>query len=154
MPTVEVSQLQLWANDSEQAIANIKTLLTSIVSEDQSTVDWATEALENCGPPRKDDAEWLAKQLFSDTADVSYWAATLLGRMGEDVSEYQTSLVKLALDSKRTANVRQRAVWALGRISNLSNETKIALQSLRKNKSLEQIAAMAEMVLAEASKRG
>ena len=154
MPTVEESQLQLWANDTEQAIANIKTLVTSIGTADQSTVDWATEALENCGPPRKDDAEWLAKQLFSDTADVSYWAATLLGRLGDDVTECQATLAKLASDSERTANVRQRAVWALGRISNLSNESKIALQSLRDNTSLGPVAAMAEMVLAEASKKG
>jgi HEAT repeat protein len=152
MPTIEVSQLQVWANDPEQAIVNIKTLLNSIGSEDQSTVDWATEALENCGEPRSEDAAWIASQLSSDTADVAYWAATLLGRLGEGISGFQKTLVAVAIDSKRTANVRQRAIWALGRIPNLNNETVTALQSLQQNTSLGPIASMAELVLQGASK--
>jgi len=154
MPTVEVSDLQNWANDSEQAVANIKSLLSALTSPDQSMLDWGTEALENCGPPRIDDAEWLSVQLLSNASDVSYWAATLLGRLGDNASKYQQSLVKLAVDTTRTPYVRQRAIWALSRMNDLNEETKCELQKLHEDKGQSSIAAMAEMTFTEASKKG
>ena len=76
---------------------------------------WATAALEELGPPAVSDLDALASLLDEEHADVGYWAATLLGRLGQEGAPAVGPLVE-ALSANPAIRVRQRAAWALGKI--------------------------------------
>lgn len=78
-------------------------------------VEWAAEALENLGPPPVDAIAPLRQQLTHASADVGYWAATLLGRLRADAAAASGALAQ-ALQASPHASVRQRAAWALGEL--------------------------------------
>lgn len=59
--------------------------------------------------------------------DVSYWAATVIGRMGRAAGEAATPLARL-LQSDAAAASRQRAAWALERIGPAAASALPALQ--------------------------
>lgn len=71
--------------------------------------------LEDLGPPAASDADDLIELLQHDHADVGYWAATLLGRLGKQAANAVPALAA-ALRSADNLAVRQRAAWALGKI--------------------------------------
>jgi HEAT repeat protein len=74
-----------------------------------------TSALEELGRPAASDVAALARLLDSPSLDVAYWAATLLGRAGNDAAAAVAPLVQ-ALGQHAELAVRQRAAWALARI--------------------------------------
>lgn len=77
--------------------------------------DWASAALEELGPPTTQDLPRLIPLLADASADVGYWAATLLGRLGEDGAPAVAGLIAALSDSPH-ATVRERAALALGKI--------------------------------------
>ena len=94
--------------------------------------DWAHAALESLGPPAANDAAALAKLLSDEALDVAYWAATLLGRLGEDDGSSCGAVVKplvTALEHYPESAVRERAAWALGQIGPTAAEALPALQA-------------------------
>lgn len=78
-------------------------------------IEWATAALEGMGPPNPADVSRLIALLKSESADVGYWAATLLGRLGPAAAPATSSLVE-ALSKSPHGQVRERAALALGKI--------------------------------------
>lgn len=74
------------------------------------------ETLENLGPPTADQLPQLAELVGAKQLEVSYWAATLLGRAGDDAAQFAVQLEKAAMDSDHPLASRERAVWALGKI--------------------------------------
>jgi hypothetical protein len=118
MTAVDETLLQTWANDPELAIANIKQVFAILESPEPENMEWVTEVFENCGAPKAEDAGWLASQpLVSKSDEAAYWAATLLGRLGDEASAQVSQLEKLANDTQRSEHVRKRATWALSKIS-------------------------------------
>ena len=57
----------------------------------------------------------LATLLGNENADVGYWAAALLGRLGVEAASVVPALASAVSDSVEMS-VRQRAAWALGKI--------------------------------------
>ncbi|MBL9162802.1 MAG: hypothetical protein JNL18_08730 [Planctomycetaceae bacterium] len=82
---------------------------------DQETRDIASAALEDLGPPEDDAVGTLTKILSRPTLDAPYWAATLLGRL-ESVAAPAVKQLIVAAQGHAHAAVRQRSVWALGKI--------------------------------------
>ena len=76
---------------------------------------WAVAALEELRAPPVADLAALASLLADQSADVGYWAATLLGRLGEDAAPAVPALAS-ALSGSKHSSVRQRAAWALGKL--------------------------------------
>lgn len=85
-----------------------------------------TAALEVLGAPAASDVAPLAKLLDSPSLDTAYWAATLLGRAGEDAASATPELTR-ALGAHAELAVRERAAWALGRIGPAAATSRPAL---------------------------
>jgi HEAT repeat protein len=81
----------------------------------EEVCQWSTAALEGLGPPSPQDVETLASLLRSESPDVGYWAATLLGRL-EDQGAPAVSRLADGVSGDLSIPVRQRAAWALGKI--------------------------------------
>ncbi len=62
--------------------------------------DFVVAALEDLGPPLKDDVPKLAQLAGHQAQNVAYWAATLLGRAKQDASA--------AVDARRTRSIPTR----------------------------------------------
>ncbi|HEY2840791.1 MAG TPA: HEAT repeat domain-containing protein [Pirellulales bacterium] len=89
--------------------------------------EWATAALEAMGPPAVADVQKLITLLDAKSADVGYWAATLLGRLGPDGAAATAALAK-TLGKSPHAQVRERAALALGKIGPAAASAAPALQ--------------------------
>ena len=100
---------------AEQAQPLAVALVRVAGDADEEVGNWANAALEELGPPRKEDLQPLAHLLADCHETVSYWAATLLGRLEAEAAPAVPDLIHVAQQSTSLA-VRQRAVWALGRI--------------------------------------
>jgi len=83
--------------------------------ESEEVREWVIAALEQLGPPPLSDLDELHSLLDDGNADVGYWAATLIGRLGSAAAPAVSSLVSAASES-HVMPVRERAIWALGKI--------------------------------------
>ncbi len=90
-------------------------LVEACGDESEAVREAAASALEELGVPSPEQLEGLIGLLTGDKADVAYWAATLIGRLGPDAAAAVPALVE-ALQGSPYQNVRQRAAWALGKI--------------------------------------
>ncbi len=99
----------------ESASAAAVSLARASGDQDEQVREWATAALEGMGGPSVEDAPALAELLTASSADTAYWAATLLGRLGERAAGVVPDLAR-AVESDGEIVVRQRAAWALGKI--------------------------------------
>jgi HEAT repeat protein len=102
-------------------------LVRASADEAEEVREWATAALEELGPPEAGDRDALAGLLEDDHADVGYWAATLLGRLGREAAAAVGPLAE-ALSVDRATSVRQRAAWALAKIGPPAHAATDALQ--------------------------
>jgi HEAT repeat protein len=92
-------------------------LVHAMGDADGAVRDWALAALESLGPPAAEDTDALVKLLTDARLNIAYWAATLIGRLGEDADAAKVvpALVQ-ALNEHADLAVRERAAWALGKI--------------------------------------
>ena len=94
---------------------------------DEQLREWAVAALEDLGPPPSDTITLLIELVSNSDPLVAYWAATLLGRSGQDAATAATGLAA-CIDSSADLSVRQRAAWALGKIGAGATSARAALQ--------------------------
>ena len=97
------------------ARATAVPLVRACADESEDVREWVTVALEELGPPPVPDASVLATLLGNENADVGYWAATLLGRLGAEAASATPALAS-AVSNSVEMSVCQRAAWALGKI--------------------------------------
>lgn len=105
---------QLAQLGSEARPAAIALVLGS-GDEAEEVRQWSTAALEEMGPPDVADMASLVSFLEGRSADVGYWAATLLGRLKSEAAPSVDALAHAVAGSPHLS-VRQRAAWALGEI--------------------------------------
>ena len=104
-------------NELEEAASPAAiALIDALQDTDESVRQLCNSALENCGPPPDALIDNLEHRLSSSSADVAYWAATLLGRLEAGAVQAEDSL-KTAAANHPADEVRQRATWALGKIA-------------------------------------
>ncbi|WP_040352962.1 HEAT repeat domain-containing protein [Blastopirellula marina] len=99
---------------------------------DESVREAAVGALETLETPSPEDAPALAQLMASSAADVRFWAATLLGRLGESAEE-QASELLAAITSDPAIAVQQKAVWAIDQIGVRTASAKAALEQATKS---------------------
>ena len=104
-------------------------LVRAMANPDEEVRYFVTEALEELGVPSPTHLLELAQLLNDPNADVGYWAATLLGRLGQLRKAAIAPLKKTAENPSIAISVRERVVWALGRIG---RPAKAALPILKK----------------------
>lgn len=95
-------------------------LVRACADETEEVRQWVAAALEELGPPAVSDVGYLTASLDDPRtddhgADVAYWAATLLGRLGAEAAGAVSGLAA-ALSGSADMAVRQRVAWALGKI--------------------------------------
>ena len=105
---------RLMAAGSDAAVAAC-ALVQAAGDSDEEIATAAAEALENLGTPPANDVAELAALLSSNASDTCYWAATLLGRLGKASEPAVPALIR-TLETHSDLPVRERAVWALGKI--------------------------------------
>ena len=91
-------------------------LLDACQDSDERVRVWAAEALETMDAPSEKIAPLLSQRLAASNADVAYWAATLLGRLGPAAATAAPPLSVLLDREDAPQSARERAAWALGQI--------------------------------------
>ena len=99
----------------EEASPAAVALVRACRDEDDRVREAVVAALEGLGPPPVEDVPKLAALLSEDNSDAAYWAATLLGRCGQEAAGATQELLAV-VNSAADLAARERAVWALGRI--------------------------------------
>jgi HEAT repeat protein len=122
------------------------SLARCVGDDDEEFREWVVAALEELGPPSASDLAALVKLLTQETPDVAYWAATLIGRLDERAVAAVSALCA-ALEEGRPVIVRERAVWALGRIGRLAGETAITALNKAADVSQPRISRLARRAL-------
>ena len=104
-------------------------------SADDEVRMWAAEALESSIQPTSHEASGLIERLqHSADGEVCYWTATMLGRLGSEIStmpetaESAVSALASCLSDSLYLPARERAAWALRQLGPVS---KLALPTLR-----------------------
>lgn len=103
-------------------------LVLASADPDEQVRQWAAAALEELGPPLARDLGSLGERLRDEHADVAFWSATLLGRLGSQAARAVPQLA-LALTEHDSPQVRQRAAWALGMIGPAAQAAEAALRA-------------------------
>jgi len=124
---LRIEAAEYFGTHPEQVPAAIIPLCRATVDEEEQVGQWATSALEDCGPPPVEEREALVELLADVHADVVFWGTTLLGRLESEAQAAVPRLITLATGHE-SANVRQRALWALGKIGDRSDLVRAALE--------------------------
>ncbi len=96
----------------------------------------AAEALESGVPVQADEVPQLCEMLSGElSGDVSYWSATLLGRLGAagqlgDHWSQAVTTLQACLTESAFLPARERAAWALGRIGRQAHEAMPVLRAI------------------------
>lgn len=121
-----IEAAEYFGKHPETVSAAIIPLCRAVVDDEEQVGQWATSALEDCGPPPVEERDALIDLLTDKHADVVYWAATLLGRLESEAQPAVSPLCGLATGHE-SANVRQRSLWALGKIGDRAEVVRAAL---------------------------
>ena len=123
-------------------------LTKAVGCDDELLVESATGVLESIESISDDQAKLLAELLPSHKhqphPNTGFWAATLLGRSGERAAPFLDQLIA-ALDASTDDGVRQKIVWAIGKIGPPASAASNHLQALAKSsdKRLSRLACQA-----------
>lgn len=90
-------------------------LVRACGDDDERVREWAVAALEGIGRPTTGATPRLAEFVGGKNPLCGYWAATLLGRAGQDAAT-AVGLLAAGVEAAADPAVRQRAAWALGKI--------------------------------------
>ncbi|MBL8794487.1 MAG: HEAT repeat domain-containing protein [Planctomycetia bacterium] len=118
------------ANIGPEATAAVPELMQALSDTDTEVQSRAALALSRIGAKGEPAVPQLAKLLRSPAPEVRLYAAEALARIGRNLEPAVPDLVRL-LQSDRELKVRQRAVWALGRLDDLEKAPQ-ALAALEK----------------------
>lgn len=123
---LSLEQLRELANEPEAARAQLEALLMSLKCSDEH-IQWACEALENCGQPHTTSLALLMQLVDHSNVLIATWACKLLARLGSDAQAAQSQLA-CAVSTRREEVLREEAARALGQLAELSAASRAALQ--------------------------
>ncbi len=124
---LSIDQLRELAGDPDATLAQLTSVLGSLVGQDEERIQWSCEALENCGVPSASQLGDLIPLLKHPDALVVSWTCKLLARMEHAAAAAQPALVDvLRLHSDQL--VREEAARALGVQAELSAAARSALE--------------------------
>jgi len=124
----KISALQEIINLDEVTPFAVSLIACFRNEDNEELCELATAALEAIGKPRVDDLEQFNEVLNGyldgqkETASSAYWAATMIGSLGEDVrtstfsGQARTNL-ETAFQTAPDMGVKKRSEWALKRIA-------------------------------------
>jgi len=99
------------------AASELVALCRNASDPDERVREQAVGTIENAGEPDVAACAELVDLIRPDESpDTTYWAVTLLGRIGSSCPDEAAVAVADALQKTFAIQVRQRAAWALSRI--------------------------------------
>lgn len=111
-------------------------------------LDICVGALEELGPPPVEQLPEIAKLVTAADENVAYWSATLLGRAGEAAAPFLAPLETVASNPGAPAEVRERAVWAIGKLGAGAKPAEATLRSIAESGPTPRIKRLASTALA------
>ncbi|WP_145115731.1 HEAT repeat domain-containing protein [Botrimarina mediterranea] len=111
-------------------------------------VDLCIGTLEELGPPPVEQLPELAKLVASPDENVAYWAATMLGRSGEAATPFLAPLEETAKNDDALNEVRERAVWAIGKLGADAKPAEGTLRAIAESGPTPRIKRLASTALA------
>ncbi len=124
---VALERLKELVADPVEANKQLIAVLLTMLDESEEVRAWASDVLTSVEEPSSDWAPQLAELTRHVNAPVAGWSCKLLGRLGNDATQYQASLSQV-LTQHAEKSVRQLAAMALKSVPNLSKETIVALK--------------------------
>src|SRR5262249_54835324 len=122
--------------DAVTALPELKRALSDADADVQSRSALALAAI---GPKAKDAVPNLGRNLRSSSLEVRLYSAEALSRIATDLDSVADDLATL-LQKDKDPLVRQRAVWALGRVENLEgSKAAAALEAVLSETSEEMV---------------
>ncbi len=152
-PTIRQEAAEQLAAIGPRAQPAVVRLVEACADESAEVCERVVHALEAIGPPAPCDTRLLARLLGSGSADVGYWAATLLGRLGEQAAPAVPALAA-AVVAPLDDSVRQRAAWALGKIGAPAREALRTLQETAQDDGDSRLGRLARKAMREISGAG
>jgi len=133
MPSCDSETLEKCVQDPEYASAHWEVLIEGVASSDESILEPATEALENCGVLNSTALPKLKALLESNSraglgSQKLYWLCTLAGRFGKQASGLQGLVTEIATDRSLDLSARERAAWCLTEFGTLESQHAEALK--------------------------
>ena len=128
--------------------AAVVALTKAVGCDDELLVESASGVLESIESITEEQASSLAELLPSENRQLhpntEFWAATMLGRIGERAAPYLDQLMA-ALNASTDDGVRQKIVWTIGRIGPSASAASSHLETLVKSndKRLARLASQA-----------
>jgi HEAT repeat protein len=151
--SVRAAAARQLASLGEDAAAAAVALVRCSGDENEELREWAVAALEDCGPPNAGDADALANLLTGRSADVAYWAATMLGRLQDGAGSCVGRLLA-AFDQYTEPATRQRIVRALGEIGPPASDAAPLLESIAAASDDPRLQRLAERALSRIRDEG
>jgi len=108
------------ANVGPDAVNAVPDLAVALADTDAEVQSRAALALTAIGPKASAAVPALAKALRARATEVRLYAAEALSRIATNLDPAVDELIRL-LKEDTDPSVRQRAVWALGRVNHLEN---------------------------------
>jgi hypothetical protein len=126
MTTIAEQRLQELANSPEEAQMHLWELVDVIDSNAPQGIDdplleskqaWATEALENMGPPLPKDIEGLVDACKRRSTPVAIWCAKILGRVKHTDEKLENELIRLVSDPTKALELRRCSLSSLTKLT-------------------------------------
>lgn len=114
-PAARRSAAEHLAQSGTAAAPAAVALARACADADDQVREWVVAALEELGPPGPGVVGDLVALLTGPDPLPAYWAATLLGRLGESASA-AVPVLATTLAGAADLAVRERCAWALGKI--------------------------------------
>ena len=118
--------------------------LLKACADDEPIREWAVAALEEIGCPPLAFKSQISALTGDPNPLTSYWAVTLLGRMGDAANSEQDALLKLLRDDSTDLAVREKSIWAIGQMGPAASGTLPVLAELLKTSDAPRLVQLAQ----------
>jgi len=145
-PVVRQQAAEQLAQIGPEAQTVVVDLVRACADDSADVCERVVNALEEIGSPAIDDVGRLSPLLGSESADVGYWAATLLGRLGAKAAAAVPALAA-AVVAPLDDSVRQQAAWALGKIGPSARPALRTLQETAEDDGDSRLARLAKKAI-------
>ncbi|MDZ4821445.1 MAG: hypothetical protein SGJ20_20980 [Planctomycetota bacterium] len=141
------AQIRLQAAErlmNEPSLVSATVLLDAVADSSEEVREAIVAALENLETPDAGEIKAIAERLQNPSANVAYWAATLLGRCSQDAAVVLPAILQV-LQNRQEPEVQERLVLAIERIGPGAKPALAVLQKLEtsSNPRLQRLVASA-----------
>ncbi|GAB5402649.1 MAG: hypothetical protein Aurels2KO_08800 [Aureliella sp.] len=129
---LSVDELKQLAASPEETQSQLGNVLLALASADEEVRAWASDCLAQIECVSSDGANAVKQYCKHAAAPVASWACKLLAKCQPSAPEFER-LICEAMDNHESIAVRAEAAGALGRLEQLSPQTRQLLEKAAEN---------------------